>query len=465
MTASIPLRARQFIVTVANGRLARQASWVLTGHVFVQAIRLITNVILARIIAPELFGIMLLVNTMRTGIELLSDVGIGQNVIRHRDGETAEFLNTAWTIQAARGALLMLVGLALAAPLSRVYHDHSLAYVFAACSMMFLIDGFISPGRFAFTKNQRVRELTLFECITATINAVVSVVTVWMLPSIWGLVTALLLNGVIILVANFWFLPLRSLSLRIDQRYFKEIIHFGKWIFLSSVVYFLSMNFDRLYLATAIPLAAFGVYGIARTLSDAMVVVANRVGGMMIFPKVANAHNEGNPLRAAIGRVRLRGMALVVAGLAPVIAVSDLIIKVLYDHRYETAAFILPILLIGAWFNMLATLADAVLLGIGKAGSTAAANAAKFAWMATATPLALSQASFTWALSAIASADFVRYIVLTVANRRHGLAFLRQDISQTAALLTVAFVIRSVLSLAGLTPTFAAWWALGSSLH
>ena len=305
----------------------------------------------------------------------------------------------------------------------------------------------------------------MFEIATAIANAVLNVVVIWIFQTIWGLVAALLLNGVVNLIASFWFMPLRLLSLRIDQRYFKEILYFGKWIFLSSVVYFLSMNFDRLYLGTAIPLAALGIYGIARTLSDALMLVANRVGTLMIFPKVANAHNEGVVLRPVIGPVRLRAMFLVAAGLAPLLAVSDLIIIVLYDQRYAAAAFILPILLVGAWFSMLATLADAVLLGIGKPGSTAAANAAKFIWMATAIPLALVHGSFTWALVAIAAADLVRYVLLTVANARHGLAFLRQDIAQTALLAALVLVIRAVLTFAGLAPGLAGWWALGASLR
>lgn len=465
VTSSMYARARDAMGGILRGRLARQAGWLLSGHLGVQVIRFVVNVILTRIIAPQLFGIMLLVNTLRTGIELISDVGIGQNIVRHREGMSAAFLNTAWTLQAVRGALLMLVGLALAVPFGRLYGDPLLGYVFAACALMFLIDGLMSPGRFVFQRTQRIRELALFEFVLAIVNAVLNVLIISMMRNIWGLVTALLVTGLVNLAASFWMMPLRSLSLRIDRHFLMEILHFGKWIFVSSIVYFLSMNFDRLYLGTAIPLTVLGVYGIARTISDALVLVANRAGSLMIFPKIAHAHNEDAMLRPAIGRVRLKGMVVVAAGMAVLLAVSDQMIVVLYDHRYHAAAYILPLLLVGAWFCMLATLADAVLLGIGKPGSTAAANAAKFVWLATAVPLALGNGSLTWALLAISAADIVRYVALTAANARHGLSFVRQDIAHTALLVVLAVLIRAALHSVGLVPGYAEWWAMGAALR
>jgi len=455
----------QLVKRVLLSRLVRQAGWLLSSHIAMQALRLMVNVILTRIVAPQLFGVMLLVNSVRTGIELISDVGIGQNIVRHRDGMTTAFLDTAWTVQAMRGVLLTLVGLALAAPFSWFYHDPRLGYVFAACSLMFLIDGLLSPGRFVFQKSQRIRDLALFEFVMSLINSFLNILIVWFLPNIWGLVIALITTGLANLCASFWMLPLRELSLGIDRRYLVEIFHFGKWIFVSSIVYFLSMNFDRLYLGTAVPLAILGVYGIARTLSEALVLAAIRVGGLMIFPKIAHAHNQGMALRLAITRVRLRGMLVVVAGLAALVAVSDMVILLLYDHRYHSAAYMLPLLLIGAWFCVLATLADAVLLGVGKPGSTAAANLAKFVWLAVAVPLALSHGTFTWAIVAISIADIVRYIVLTATNARLGLSFVRQDLACSALLLGLALVIRVLLIDLGLAPGFGGWWALGASLR
>ena len=82
-------------MTVSINRLLRNAVWTVGSFGLSQGLRLVMNIILARLLAPELFGIMVIVNSLRTGIELLSDVGIGQNVIYHKDGNDPEFYNTA----------------------------------------------------------------------------------------------------------------------------------------------------------------------------------------------------------------------------------------------------------------------------------------------------------------------------------------------------------------------------------
>src|SRR5690348_2689823 len=91
---------------VSIGLLLRNAFWTVGSFGLGQVLRLVMNIILARLLAPELFGIMLIVNSLRSGIELMSDVGIGQNVIYHKDGNEPEFYNTAWTLQFIRGVLL-----------------------------------------------------------------------------------------------------------------------------------------------------------------------------------------------------------------------------------------------------------------------------------------------------------------------------------------------------------------------
>ena len=80
--------------------------WMTMSYGTVQFLRLVNNVILARLLAPPIFGLMAVVNAIRTGVELLSDVGIMQNIISSPRGEDPLFYDTAWTLQALRGLVL-----------------------------------------------------------------------------------------------------------------------------------------------------------------------------------------------------------------------------------------------------------------------------------------------------------------------------------------------------------------------
>jgi O-antigen/teichoic acid export membrane protein len=79
------------------------AFWTVGAFGLSQGLRLGTNIVLAHLLAPELFGIALLINSLRTGVDLLTDVGIGQNVITHAEADEPDYFNTAWTLQIIRG--------------------------------------------------------------------------------------------------------------------------------------------------------------------------------------------------------------------------------------------------------------------------------------------------------------------------------------------------------------------------
>src|ERR1700760_3062060 len=103
--------------------------WTTFGYGAVQLIRLVNNVILARLLAPQILGLMAVVNAIRTGVELMSDVGILQNIVSNPEGDQQRFYDTAWTMQALRGMLLAALCLLLAVPLARFFNYPELAAI------------------------------------------------------------------------------------------------------------------------------------------------------------------------------------------------------------------------------------------------------------------------------------------------------------------------------------------------
>ncbi len=72
-----------------------------------QGIRLGGNLIMARLLMPEMFGIMVIATTVSVVLHLLSDVGFRQNIIQSPRGNDPAFLNTVWTAQIIRGFILL----------------------------------------------------------------------------------------------------------------------------------------------------------------------------------------------------------------------------------------------------------------------------------------------------------------------------------------------------------------------
>jgi O-antigen/teichoic acid export membrane protein len=274
-----------------HATLTKGAALTLVSYSVNNLIRLTTSIILARLLAPELFGIMVIVFTLRTGVELLSDVGIGQNIIYNKNAEDPDFYNTAWTLRAIRGVLLWLVTCTAAVPLAHFYDMPILATIVPVASLAIVLTGFSSLNAFLLQKRLQLRNLTVYDVIASTIAAAGQVVLAYFIPTIWGLVYGLLFAGTMALAWSYLVLPSVKYRFRMSRNYAWEILHFGKWISLTSIVYFLSISFDRLYLAAVVPLALLGIYGISRSISDLASGFALQLSNAVIFPYIAR-HSE-----------------------------------------------------------------------------------------------------------------------------------------------------------------------------
>lgn len=451
-------------IVSAQGRLGIQASWIVGPFAIQQIARLATNIILARMLAPEMFGLMLIVNTLRTGVELLSDIGIGQSVVRAKREPDSSFLNTAWTLQFIRGAILTALVLLLARPVAGVY-DPDLEPIIFVVSAIFIISGLQSPALFMMQRRMLLKRRALLDVLCTVLQCVFTIALAYVIPSVWALVWGLVLSVITSTLLGYIIGggPIPRFSLNKSDAL--EVVHFGKWIFLATAIYFAATSFDKAYLAAALPLAIVGVYSVARTFSDMTALLTQRLGAFLVFPKIAGLRGQHH---AAAGRIRgSRRLALALAAFAVGIGVaaSDALIILLYDPRYHAAAFMLPVLLIGTWFAVLANFAESMLLGCDRPAPGALANASKFVILAVGLPLSLSFTGLLGALMVLALAESCRWLVLGRALVREKLSFFADDLVLTALLVGTAGVTKLGLGAAGIVPDFAEWWAMGSGMH
>lgn len=458
---TLPLRERW--LRLPSGVFG-QAGWVSTAYFAQQVLRLATNIVLARLLAPELFGIMLIINTLRTGSELLTDVGIGQGIVRHPEGDQPRYFNTAWTVQILRGIVLFLVAVAAAGPVAALYEEPVLAKLIPVFATIFLITGLSSPSRFLLQKRMEVRKLTLFELGATLVQSLVTIGLAWIVPGIWALVWGMLIGSGCAALASFFLIDWRRHRLTLDREALRSIVGFGKWVFLASLLYFLASYYDWLYLGKAIPFALLGVYGIARTYSDTATQLFQRLGTLIVFPKVAAHAERGAGLGRAIAPKRRLALGAIALSLGAGVAVADTMIELFYDARYHQAGAILTLLLVGVWFAILAAMADAMMMGVGAPSGVALGNAVKFGCMVVGLPLALAGGGLLAVVLVLIVADALRYVTLAARKRSHGLSFLRQDIVFTAIFGATAIGLRVLTGLVGLTGGLEGWIAAGSRL-
>lgn len=420
--------------------LLKGVAWTTAGFAIAQFFRLATNIVLARLLAPQLFGIMQIYYSLRTGADLLTDVGIGQNIIYSTNANDPDFYNTAWTLQLIRSFALWLIFCGLAIPIAKFYQMEILGLVMPIASFTFILGSLSSISPFLLQKRMQYSTLTLFELVVAFLSGTAPAVLAYFNPTIWSLVVGSLIGATASMIGSYLLMPDVRQRLFISMPYAKEIASFGKWIFASSMIYFLATNFDRLYLAKVVPLAVLGVYGISRSFSDLVSGLSLRLGSGVIFPFISSHSNiSRNELHLQLAPMRMKFLLLGALGLSLFTGTADLFVKLLYDQRYHAASWMLPILLVGAWFSIIANINESTLLGLGRPHYSTFANAARFGFLfigLTAVP----KFGILVGIAVIAASDLFRYVPLLVGQIRERFSFFIQDIIATAVVFGLVFM-------------------------
>jgi O-antigen/teichoic acid export membrane protein len=439
-------------ITVTNSRKAFRASiFVIFGFGLSQMIRLGGNLILTRLLVPEYFGIIALVQVFITGVGLFSDIGLEPGVIRSSRYKDPVFLNTAWTVQVIRGPVLWLFSLIVAYPVSVFYGEPILFRLIPFVGSFFIIEGFKSTSLYILNKKLHQGKLTLIELVSQTAGLILIISIAYVTRSVWALAIGGVTTQAIKTVWSHFLYKDFKHRFSIEKESLKELITFGKWIFFSTAMMFLASQSDRLILGKLFTLSFFGIYNIAVIFAEVSKQVVNRLSSNVIFPFLS--HFKDLP-RCDFKREVRRHRRIFLYPLAVFIGLltgfGDVLIQFLYDPRYEHAAWVLPLLALGMWPLVLTATIDRTLLILGKPHYLAFANLSKFIYMIIIVPLSYAVWGTIGAVIAVALNDLPLYIITAVGLIRERLTLYRQDLAATLILLAavmLCIVLRTYMGL------------------
>jgi O-antigen/teichoic acid export membrane protein len=343
-----------------KGRVLRAGKWTLGSQLVAQVLRLATNVVLARLLFPDAFGLMAVVNMLITALVLFSDIGINRAVVQSRRGDDPALLDTAWTVQVWRGfglaaaCVLAAGGIALGAHMhvfraGTVYADPRLPWIITVFAISPAIQGFDSV-RIAQSKRQmQLHTLTKIELAGQLASAVVMVLIAYATRSVWTLVFGAIAATMVRTWLSHRVLQGHRARLRIDRDALAEIMNSGKWIFLSSIMAFLAMNSDRVLLGGLIDARAFGLYSIALLMANVLQGLATKMCISIVYPALAEVYRDRpHDLGRTIAKFQWGYDALVTSLAALLVTAAPALVGLLYDHRYHDAGWMLSVLALGA---------------------------------------------------------------------------------------------------------------------
>jgi O-antigen/teichoic acid export membrane protein len=430
--------------------------WSIAGYGINLVIRFGTNLLMTRVLAPEMFGVMAVASMIMVGLIMFSDIGLRQNVIQSPRGSDPYFLNTAWSMQIVRGLFLwaFAAGISLAILAAQragfvvsesVYSAPGLPFVIIAISVTAIISGFDSTKLIEASRDLSLKDVTKIDLASQVSGLLVMMAWLAFDRSIWVLVAGSIGSTATKTILSHAWLTGSPNRWCWERPAVREIFHFGKWLFLSSVLGFFVNSGDRLLLGGAVSASELGIYVIAFLIYSTADQIIGKIIIDVIYPALSEvARERRHDLKASYYKfhIFIAGFSYFCAG--GLFIAAPKLIAFLYDARYAQAGWVLQLLAL-ALLTVPFRVATECFLAMGMPKLLSAITATRLVALFVGFPIAAYLFGFPGAVWAIVLSHFSWVPLQLVYKVLYKLFDLRKELISLSFILVGALAGKAIV--------------------
>ncbi len=330
-------------------------------------LRLISSLVLTRLLYPEAYGIIAILMSVLFTIEMLSDIGVIALTIRHERGDDPLFLNTIWTIRIVRCAINASI-LVLGAPwIAQLLGNSLIVDPLRVLALYFLANAIESMG---FALALRHRRSPLVNYINLGCSAVATVFCItyaYFMRDHWALVFAALLERLLNAIASHFIYPNLRPRFAWDRAAMRDIFAFARFVLPTSMLTMALGQLERIIFLRLFDLRAMGQYGVAGSVGGPVDALCNKISHTVLYPRyAATSREQPERLKQAYYQDSRKPMLMMFALPALAGGAGQHVVNLLYDPRYAPAGFILQCFMVRAVLMSYLRPSEQLLTALGK---------------------------------------------------------------------------------------------------
>ncbi|HEY2865247.1 MAG TPA: lipopolysaccharide biosynthesis protein [Casimicrobiaceae bacterium] len=341
-------------------RMARGAVWTVFMRLTVRSIGMVSMVVLARLLVPADFGLVVLASMLLGFVELLSEFEFGTFLIREQ-GIDRSYYDTAWTLSLVRGgltALLLVISASVAADFFGEPRLQNILYVLGLAS---LLSGLANIGTVDFQKSLDFDRDFRLLVQTRLVSFVITILLAVLLRNYWALVIGTLSGRGAALLFSYTMHPYRP---RISLARSGAILRFSRWVLANNLLYFAQRQGFAFVIGKMLDSASLGLYSLAREVSALATSELVVPIGRAMLPGLSALKNDPD----AMQRTFLEALSMVVMLALPlgvgIALTADPLVRVAMGPKWLEAIPVMQILAVVGIARVVTSNSDSHLLAL-----------------------------------------------------------------------------------------------------
>ncbi|EDN70141.1 polysaccharide biosynthesis protein [Beggiatoa sp. PS] len=406
----------------------------------------VRNIILARLLGPEQFGMAATFLLTVSLLEMSSNFNLDKLLIQSKQGDDPDFQATVHSFQVLRGILLSVVLLLLAYPISAWFNLSQSLWAYQCLAIIPLIRAFLHLDNKRCQRNLNYLPEVSIELVqqTLTLIAAVSLLIWW---QDYRVVLGMLIIQAMVLVVTSHLVAQRQYSLGWHPLFAKQMIQFGWPLLLNGILLYIIFQGDKVAVGRFFSMTELGLYTVAATLAMIAAELLVKIIVALFLPLLSKVQNDTLKFTEQYQFLSDLLIALAIALSTVFIIASEPIIHLFYGEAYQTAAVLMIWLSIAQAIGLMRLALTVAALAKGDSRSPTWASAYRVLGL-LGIVWAVQENELIWIVFSAIAAEVLAFVMLAIRLKKlFSLPLLSciKALSTTVIIIPVIFLLEAKL--------------------
>jgi O-antigen/teichoic acid export membrane protein len=342
--------------------MAKGTGWTVGTQLTIQAIGMLSMMILARLLVPADFGLVALATALSGALLAISEFSFDLALIHNQSAARREY-DTAWTLSICRNAILAGALAAGAGLIASSFGDERLEPVVYWLALGTFFNGFQNIAIVDFRKELAFHRDLVFMVVGKLGPTAVTVPLAFIWRDYWALVAGIVAGSVFRVALSF---AMHRYRPRLTFAGWGELIHFSKWLLLGNLCAFISGRSSTFILGKISGEHAIGVFTLSEEIAGLVSTNLLMPLRRAILPGYAKLANDVERLH----EVFLDIFAVVFLVSAPLTlgigVVADPLVRITLGTQWVGAIPLIQILCVGEFLRLVTAAASPIYVATGR---------------------------------------------------------------------------------------------------
>ncbi|MCQ6526089.1 lipopolysaccharide biosynthesis protein [Bacillus mycoides] len=277
-----------------DNKIVNAAKWSSITEIAAKLIGPLTNMILARLIAPEAFGVVATVTMIISFADMFTDAGFQKYLIQHEfkdDREKYRYANVAFLTNLIIAIFLWGIIILFSEQIAVLVGNKGLGDVVAIACIQLPLTAFSSIQMALYRRNFDFKTLFWVRIFSLCVPIFVIIPLAFLGLSYWSLI----IGSIIMQISNAIILTIKSSwkpNLFYDMRILKDMLSFSVWSLVEAISIWLTTWIDAFIIGSLLSEHLLGIYKTSTTMVNALMAIVTASIVPVLFSALSRLQNN-----------------------------------------------------------------------------------------------------------------------------------------------------------------------------